>query len=175
MAFTGTISVSQLVAESFDLQDTSSYASEGQGTFTGRRITLTKADGTTLVPTGTTTTYIDFPFSGGDTITLDVLDRDYALTILVEWISSAPQSGSTYEKSGLYEFEVYTSQFIYGLIESMTAQPNIINDVNFYTNLSKIQTDLDSSNKAVEYNDITAAQYCLDRCKYMMDNSDLYF
>lgn len=61
---------------------------------TGRKIYLEKVGGTYLVPDGTTTDYIDWPLSDGATKTLtDILDRDYSLSMLVEWESSSPEDG----------------------------------------------------------------------------------
>ena len=62
MAFTGSFTVTQTSdITSLVITDISSYSSEGQGTFSGRQIRLYKIDTTTLVPSGTTTSYIDFP------------------------------------------------------------------------------------------------------------------
>ena len=52
---------------------------------TSRRVYMRKSDGTYLVEEGTTTNYELFPLATGNIISYDVLDKDYALTITVEW------------------------------------------------------------------------------------------
>jgi RecB family endonuclease NucS len=56
------------------------------GTITQRRVYLQKADGTYLVPDGTTTDYIEWALADTE-IEIDALDKDYGLSILVEWLN----------------------------------------------------------------------------------------
>lgn len=51
---------------------------------TVRHVYLRKSDGNFLVPTGTTTDYIVWPYTD-QTITIDVLEKDRALWITVQW------------------------------------------------------------------------------------------
>jgi hypothetical protein len=84
MAFNGNFSVTPNTADisKFTLTDTSTGSDAG---LTGRRIYLYKTDGTTIVPAGTSTEYILWPLVAtiGDTIEIDVLDKDYAISIVV--------------------------------------------------------------------------------------------
>lgn len=176
MAFTGAYQITQTTdTTAFILTDTSSYASEGTGTFTGRRIYLFNSAGANVVPSGTSTTYIDFPFSLGNSITIEVLDRDLALNIEVDWLSSAPQPGSTYTITELFGFTGNTNNFIYGLIQQIAAQQSILQDNTFYEYLSKLQVEVDNCVQAVTYEDIFSAQAALDRAYSIIVNSANYF
>jgi len=176
MAFNGSFAITQGVDISqFTLTDNSTGSDAG---ITGRRIYLFKIDGTTLVPEGTTVTYIDWPIVSliGDEITVDVLDKDYAITAFVSWISSAPlASPSSYEYTYMQLFSGYTNQFLYGLIQQMAANPLISSDKNFYYNLSKAYTDLDNATLAVANNDQYSAQMALDRITLMINNQSNLF
>jgi hypothetical protein len=142
---------------------------------TDRQIFLYKIDGSTLVPVGVSTSYIDFPISLGSTITIPILNKDYSLTIVVNWISSSPIPGSTYTKTHLFTAEGNTNLFIYNLIQTMTAKPTIINDDQFYADLGKIQTEVDNAIEATTYNDQYAAQSALTRAQIFMGNQNLFF
>lgn len=176
--FTGNFTASQSQSlTTLIIQDTSDYSSEGQNTFSTRIIYLNKNDGSTLVPDGSNFTYIPFPFSLGNIINIDVLDRDYALSITVEWISLAPQPGSTYTKSQLYLFDFYGEQFMYGLVQEDTAAyPAIVNDTVFMKNWMRLRTWYDQAQSAVGIGgDINAAQICLDQAYVMISNQNMYF
>lgn len=176
MPFTGAYSITQgNDPSSFILTDTSDYTDEPQATFSGRRIFLYKTDGTTLVPSGTTTDYIDFPYSAGDFIEIDVLNQDYSLDILVEWISLAPQPGSVYSLEVVYTFLEYTNLFIYGVIQTMRSNPLVINDTNFYTALMQIYVEKKNAEQANRYQDQDNAQQSIERAKYFIDNSQFFF
>ena len=77
---------------------------------TTRKVYLQKSDGTYLVTSGTTTDYMLWPKSSGNTISYDVLDKDYALTITVEWVSATSTIGDyvvLYSKTVDYCFSTY--------------------------------------------------------------------
>jgi len=174
--FTGAFTISQTTdTTAFVLTDTSSYASEGQGTFSGRRIYLFNSAGANVVPSGTTTSYIDFPFSLGNSITINVLDRDLALNVETDWLSLSPQPGSTYTLTELFGFTGNTNDFIYGLIQQIAAQQSILNDTTFYEYLSRLQTEVDNCAQAVSFDDIFSAQAALDRAFAIITNSSKYF
>ena len=72
------------------LTDTSTGS---DATITKRRIYLLQSNGTYLVPTGTTTNYIDWDMTNTTTrepltIALNVLTQDTALSITVEWLTA---------------------------------------------------------------------------------------
>lgn len=157
------------------VNDTSSYVSEPQNTFSSRRLYFYKSDGTTLVPTGTSTTYVDFPFSGGNSIEVNILNRDYALTVVMQLTSLDPQPDSNYIASNVYGFTNYTMQFLYGLLQNIVAQPNITNDLNYDANRALLQQLVDDADNAVYYQDVKSAQFALDQAYNIMQKQNFYF
>jgi hypothetical protein len=176
MSFIGSVVVSQGTDLSkFTLTDTSSG---NDGNIIGRRVYLFKTDGTTLVPSGTAVTYVDWPIVTvtNDTIDITVLDKDYAITVYVSWISNSPlPSPSAYAYTLMHLFNGYSNSFVYGLIQQMAANPMVSSDNNFFINLSKVYTDLDNAAMAVANNDQFSAQMALDRIKNVIDNQTVYF
>jgi hypothetical protein len=141
-------------------------------TLTQRRVYLIKDDGTYLVPQGTTTNYIVWSYAVSF-IDIDVLNKDYALNIRVEWLA-----GNVVEetKEDVYLFKLYGELFLYGLSQRQESNPQIINSFPFYINKMRLRTELDSAVGAVVYgSDILTAQSCLDRAKYLMDNENFNF
>lgn len=177
MAFTGTFEVTQTSdITSFVVTDTSSYSSEGQGTFSGRRIYVYKIDGTTLVPSGTTTSYIDFPFSDGSSKTITgVLNTDYCLLINVLWLSNSPQPGSTYTAQDIVPFVNYLKQFRGGQVSNLSDNPSILNDTNWYNDLFKLQAEINNAEEAGSDGQQYSSQAAISRGIYLIQNSQFFF
>lgn len=169
MAFNGSFAVSQTSdITSFILTDNSTGSDPS---LTGRTISLFLADGSLL---GGVT--IDWPIGEGPTKTIDLLQRDYSISIKVDWASSSPlPPPSAYTLTALYTFVGNTNTFIYSLIQQLAALPALNNDTTFYDYLSKIQTDLDGAITAGSFDDQAAAQSCLDRCYYIILNQANFF
>ena len=83
MAFNSAFTVTSLIVPGDIVLNDTSTGSDSN--LTGRTISLFQSDGSLL--TGGT---IDFPLSSGSSITLDVLDVDACLLILITWQSSSP-------------------------------------------------------------------------------------
>lgn len=140
-----------------------------------RRIYLATSLNTFLVESGTATDYeVWSGFPGTTTITIDVLEEDAALTVTVEWLNVG--GDVLYSKSVLYGFTGYNEEFDYQLTQMMTANPMLINDNNFYENKSRLRTEIDSGNQAIELaEDIFAAQSCYDRATALRTSSQYYY
>jgi hypothetical protein len=177
MAFTGVFEVSQTSdLTSLVITDTSSYSSEGQGTFSGRRIYLYKVDGTTLVPDGTTTQYVDFPFSDGASKTITgVLNTDYSLLVNVIWLSNAPQPGSTYTAQSIETFLNYLYAFYAGQISTLSDNPAILQDNNWYDSMIKLIVEISNAEQATVDGQQFSAQAAINRALYLKDNSQFFF
>lgn len=177
MAFTGSFEVTQTSdITSLVVTDTSSYSSEGQGTFSTRQIRLYKIDTSTLVPDGTTATYIDFPFSAGNSITITgVLLRDYSLSANVVWISSSPQPGSTYTATEVVTFLNYINDFIYGKVQQLAASPSLLNDTNWQESMKIMYNEKENAEQGTLYDDQFAAQSAIDRAYYLINNESMFF
>ena len=65
------------------------FVDESTGvTVTGRKIYLLLDNGEYLVPSGTTTSYIDWPTSSPSPFQVNVLDKDYSIQISVEFTTT---------------------------------------------------------------------------------------
>lgn len=177
MAFTGTFTVTQSSnIQDVIITDTSSYSSEAQGTFSTRQIRLYKIDTTTLVPSGTVTTYIDFPFSAGASITITgVLLRDYSLSANVVWLSNAPQPGSIYTATEVVTFLNYINDFIYGKVQQLAASPSLLNDTGWQDSMQIMYNEKENAEQATLYDDQFAAQSAIDRAYYLINHENMYF
>lgn len=171
MAFAGSFTTSQgsNIAE-FTLTDNST---DWDATITNRVIYPYKIDGSLLGGEA-----VDWPIDAGvgDTITLDILDKDYALSIVVVWEVPSPELGGAYTKTCIVCFVGYSNNFIYGIIQQMAASPSITNDSNYLNSLSNVQTYLDSAILSTEnFSDQFNSQSNLDRIYYIQQNQTLYF
>jgi hypothetical protein len=177
MAFTGLFTVTQTSdITSLVVTDTSSYSSEGQGTFSGRRIYLYKIDATTLVPEGTATAYVDFPFSAGASITITgVLLTDYSLSANVVWVSNSPQPGSVYTAIEVVTFLNYINDFLYGKVQQLAASPSLLNDTNWQDSMQIMYNEKENAEQATLYDDQFAAQSAIGRAFYLINNENKFF
>ncbi len=172
MAFNGNFSTSQTSdATSFVLTDTSTGTDSN---IVSRTIYLYKTDGTLL-----TGAAIDWPVVSvtGDTKTLSgVLTKDYSLNIVVTWTSSSPLSSpSTYTKTVITTFTGNLNEFLYSLIQRISATRNLVNDNNFYKSLSALYTEIDNAVQATNYSNQFSAQAALDRGYALQQNQNLFF
>lgn len=154
------------------LTDTSTGSGSG---ITGRLIYLRKFNGDYLVPDGTTTDYIYWPYVAGtgDTIDIDVLDKDYCLDISVIFYSGS----TTYStKTILTLFTAYSELFLRQLTQAQAAKPRLLTDTNFWENKFTLRTLVDDAEQAVlSLNDQQIATYCLDKAKELTDNISAFF
>jgi hypothetical protein len=152
--------------------DTSNYtaSSEPYSGFTGRTLTILLKDGTAY-----TTVLFPFVNGNGDSVTF-ALDRDYSLLLTMLCSKAAPVSGSVYIASNIYTFINYTQNFIYGLIQNISANPSLLNDVLFQKSLKTIYNELSNATLAGStFNDQQSAQSALDRAYYIISNQAIYF
>ena len=140
---------------------------------TGRAVFLIKADGTYLVPAGTSTQYILWPLAD-TSITLDVLTKDLALTAVVQWLDVS--SNVLYDVTALYGFTLYNETADYQFTQELSGNPILISDNNFWPNKSKFRCLIDSGNQAVSLaSDIFGAQVCYDLATAIRLNSQYLF
>lgn len=138
-----------------------------------RRVYLQKSDGTYLVPEGTTTPYIVWSIATSF-IDLNVLNKDYALNIRVDWVDA--NGAMLYTKNGTYIFAFNAEFFMYTLGEKIATTPAITNSYAFMDNAQKLDLFLVCAKKAIEFGgNIQAAQANLDQAKNLIDNAAKYF
>lgn len=171
MSFVQNYSVTLSVdVTTFTITDTSTGSDSG---IAGRRIFLQKADGTYLVTSGTTTSYIDFPLSSSSITLTGILKQDYSLNITVLWVDI---NGNTlYSKVALYTFIGNGEQFLYNLGTKQVTTPNLLKDNNYLSNKFQLRLWMDDAVQANGYSDQVTAQQALDRAAFMITNQNLFF
>ncbi len=143
------------------------------GTLTGRLIYLRKYDGTYLVPTSYTTDYIFWPYISSSITITDLLDKDYAVDILVQWFAG---SSIAYSKTILTGFTGYSDVCLRQLTQNDLANRGLLSNKNFYNNKIKLRTLVDDCNQAISLlNDQTIAQFCLDEARKITTNKNTFF
>ena len=175
MAFNGLFTIDQGTdPTSFSLNDVSTGSDPG---LTGRRIYLFLYDGTTLVPSGTSTDYIDWPLSDRSTKTLTgILQKDYSINIEVQWISSSPLAPpSTYVYNILQTFTDNLRLFSYGLTQMQASNPLLPSDNDWYYNKMKLRLFIEDADETTEFNDQINAQLSLNSGYKLEVNKNAYF
>jgi hypothetical protein len=172
MALTASFAATQTIGlpSKIYLSDTSTGSDVA---ITSRRVYLTDAAGNAVVPTGTTTSYILWPYANS-TITIDVLEQDMALNVQVDWLNVS--NAVLYTSTQTLGFTMYSEMFYYELTQSQTGIPLIIADTNYYQNKMILRCNIDEANQAITYaGDLYAAQSALDRAAYLIANQTLFF
>jgi hypothetical protein len=178
MAFTASYTVQQSAdSASLIITDTSSYTSEPKSGFTGRRLYLYKVDGTTYVPVGTTTDYVDFSYITypGDVITITGFTQDLCLRIQMNCIKSSPVSGSVYTVSNVVSMVGYTYSAIYNAAQIAATNPSRISDRVYFDSLRELQREKVTAVNAGTYGDQFAAQAALNRAKDIINEANIRF
>ena len=159
MALTPNFTVSQVVGEPSEivLVDTSTGSDLN---ITQRRVYLNTAYGTKLVPEGTSTEYIQWAYSLSS-ITIDALDKDYALSVTVQWLDVS--NTVLYDKTIDTGLTLYNETWNYGRTQMLSGNPLLINDDGFFDKKSLMRTFIDDGNQCVTFQaDIFGAQQCYD-------------
>ena len=142
-------------------------------TIASRRVYLLQANGTFLVPAGTTTDYIVWDLVD-TSIDLDVLSQDTALSITVQWMSGIQTVVTS--KTISFAFTAYNETFYYGLTESQVANSNLSASTNWYQTKLVLRVELDSADQAITFaSDIYSAQAALNRATYISTNQSYFF
>lgn len=141
---------------------------------TARRISMALPNGTYLTASGvvSTLTYIDWPI-GSTSLTVSVLPRSEAPTVVVDWMTGSTVS---YTKTRKFDFDFADYIFSLGLTMDQVANNNITQDLNWYGNKMQLMVNLKDSETAITYfNDTTLAQNSLDRNYYLISNAGDFF
>lgn len=177
MAFTPGFTTAQTVGlpNKINFTDTSTGSDIN---IVSRRIYIKDAANNYLVQAGTTTNYepwsIVSPPLDPLSISLDVLKKDMALYVTVQWLNAS--NTVLYEKSFLTGFTLYNEAFDYQLTQVLSGNPLLINDHNFFNNKSQLRVSIDSGNQAIFLAaDIFGAQQCYDRATNLRLNSPYFF
>lgn len=141
------------------------------GAITQRRVYLQQFDGTYLVPTGTTTSYVEWAYASA-TKNIDAMDKDYALNIIVQWLDVS--NAVLYTKTILVEFNSYARTYRLKLLKAIASNPKLVNNQNYFDVMSQLTIYIDGANEAVTLAaDISLAQLCNDNAYYLINNPKL--
>lgn len=138
-----------------------------------RRIYFKNSSGEFVVPVGTTTDYVEWVLVNNP-INIDLLSKDQALEVKVDWLNA----GGTilYTLTQKYCFSQNSKQFLYYLIQLQSLTFNVIQDTNYWGNVALLWTNIIGAINAVEIaDDIYASQVCLDRASYLASNQEKFF
>lgn len=175
MALTPNFSASQTIGipTNVNLTDTSTGS---DGAITQRRVYLQQADGTYLVPTGTTTSYVLWNI-GDASISINCLTQDTALSILVQWLNVS--NVVLYSKSLAADFSLYNDQFSFNLtLSQATPVPNvnITSNIAYLTSRMQYYIFLLNAQNAIAFaSDTYTAQSNLSSATYMQTNAQFFF
>lgn len=141
---------------------------------TQRRVYLQTDTGEFLVPSGTTTDYIQWAI-GASSIDIDALgDYDRALRIYVEWLNVS--DGVLYDSEQFVGLTLWNESFDYLTTQLMAGNPLLVNDNSFWTNKSKLRTLIDAGNNAITFaSDLYNAQQCYDAATALRLESQYLF
>jgi hypothetical protein len=138
-----------------------------------RRIYITDCNGNYIVPTGTTTNYIEWDLLDNP-ISLDILTQDTAANVRVDWLDST--NTVLYTLNNNYCFSEYNKQFLYYLIQLQSLTYNVIQDNNYWGNVGTLWVNIIGAINSVEIgDDIFASQTCLNRATFMAQNQANFF
>lgn len=142
-------------------------------TIAKRRVYLLQANGTFLVPQGTSTDYIQWDLVD-TSIDLNVLSQDSALSITVQWLTSA--NAVVTSKTISFAFTAYNETFFYGLNQNLVGNSNLSASTDWFQWMADLQLQIDSAQQAITFaSDIYTAQAALNRATYISTNSSYFF
>src|ERR1044072_6534330 len=130
---------------------------------TARRIAVRHANGNWLTSGGvesTTISYMSWPIADLS-LTVSLFTRSTTASVTVDWLTNTTV---TYTKTLLQEWDLYDYMFAFELLQSQSATPGIVQDVNYYGNFFMFLTNLWNSENAVTVgNDIYSSQSALNK------------
>jgi len=168
MAFNGSFTISVTSDPSAITLVDNSTGSDGG--LTGRTIFLYKTDNSLLVAA--------IPWSiAQSSITINPLDKDYALNIVVNWISSSPLAPpSTYTKSIIYAFVGYGQAYSNTLLQFLATNQQMVNDHSWYMNFTILLLEIQNAQNAISVGaNIGNAQAAILRYQLLLTNANDYF
>jgi hypothetical protein len=172
MPYSPAFSVSQ-VAGNLSLMRIEDEGTGSDSNIVVRRVCVRLADNTYLTPAGTTTDYFLWPLADA-TFDVDILNQDYSPTIVVLYVDV--DGNTLYTASTTASFTGYSEQFYYTLTQGQAVEPAQLMDTVYYQNKMKLRVLIDSANQAISFaGDTAAAQNCLNRAQYMIDNESIFF
>jgi len=162
----------------FSINDTSSYDVEATGTFSSRKLSIQKSDGTYLKVGATTYFEYVWPFVDGNTITFSgsddknvpYINQDYSFFIKLELTSTSPQAGSVYIAENASVLTCYTLSGFYDFAHLMAVNTSLEKNYKYVKDVMRLWIEQESAKKAAIDGDFQSSQSCLNRAKDIIDN-----
>lgn len=173
MAFSPAFTVSQSAATpaNVTLTDTSTGSDVS---ITQRRVYITDNNGNYLVPSGTSTDYIQWAYATNPLLIEDLLTQDQAVTILVQWLDSG--DNVLYSASNYYCLREFNKQNFISIIQAQALSPGIVQDTTYFGNLCEYWINITGANVLVEdAGDLSGSQNCLNRATNIANNDTYFF
>lgn len=139
-----------------------------------RRVSLQIDTGGYLVPSGNPSSqYISWALAD-TSISLAVLNQDYAIQVTVDWLDAG--GSALYTSTTLTDTTQYLEQEAFNLVESESSDPSILQDDNYLMNALRLRKNIDDANIAVSmWGNITVSQSALNRGTYLVQNANCFF
>lgn len=173
MALTPAFTVGQSASAPADVVFTDT-STGSDAAVTQRRIYVTDSNGTAVVPSGTSTTYVAWALASNPVTVSDLLTQDIACTITVQWLNSS--NTVLYTSTDVFclrEFNI--QQFIY-LIQNQALNPAIVQDTSYFNNLCQYWINIVGADTMItEAEDLSGSQACLNRATLMLNDESFYF
>lgn len=172
MPFTPSFSTAQVLGEPSEIvaTDTSQGA---DAAIVARRLYVQIANGDYLVEEGVSTEWNAWALAD-TSATFDILSKDYGVLLTCQWVGVSGQI--LYAVQQYAGFTCYNEMFSDQLVEALSGNPLLINDNNFWVNLSKLRDCIDSGNQSIErFSNLYATQQCYDRGTELRLSSQYYF
>lgn len=141
---------------------------------TKRRVYFIQANLDYLTTDATTHDYFDWAYADASITILNLLDKDYALNVKVEWLDVS--NTVLYSKTILNGYPAYEEAFLYSLTMAQTSNPQLINNQNYWLSKITLRTQVDDAAQAItQGNDIYSAQASYNRGMYLVNNPQVFF
>ena len=172
MPLTPNFGTSQTIglANVIDLEDLSTGSDIA---VTQRRVYFSRYNAAYLVPSGTTTDYVEWAYAS-PTKSVDILLYDQSLSITTQWLDVSDTV--LYTKTILFNYAMYNNDFNYSLVYDEATGLASLNSTNWLMGRMKLYVALNDATTSVEaMSNITNAQEADDRGTYLRENKNLFY
>lgn len=158
MSFFATISVLQNTLGQVEISDRSDYSIEHKSAFVNRQLFLYKKDGS-MLEIFPQFTFADYP---DDKIVVS-LSQDYCLRIVMVLTPIVALAGGRYFTNEIRCFPYYAEQYRVQLGLSLSRNPLLRSDANFYSVMQQYYVNMKLAKLAADNLQQAASQFWLDR------------
>lgn len=173
MAFNPLISVTQSSETPSNITVIDVSTGTADPAVTQRRLFIQTAQGTYLVPTGTSTDYISWALVN-EFITVNVLTEDTCVNIIVQWLNVS--NVVLYEYENQYALAEYNKQFLVYLVSAQGLTPGVVQDSSYSGSMATFWVNIIAGINQVTFgDDIAGGQASFNRATEMRLNQAKFF